>query len=162
VGTNLTYGHTSAVVDASSFNPGMSNVVVSTAIGPVSFGTIHYRAAASNSLGQAVGEDLTFDTTRLGVNSLADYEPGSLRYVLSNALPETTVFVSAVGTIALTNGELVIDRNVRIQGLGADRLAISGSLTSRVLRISSGVSAHISGLTIRTDEVPMALTGPTV
>jgi len=61
---------------------------------PGQFGTIHYRAAASKQLGQAVGGTLRL-TQPLGVWTLQDDQVGSLRYALSNALPGTTIYASA-------------------------------------------------------------------
>src|SRR5262249_61846482 len=57
------------------------------------------------------------------------------------------------GTIALTNGQLAITDGLTIDGPGADQLAVSGSLQSRVFNISGGVTVTIAGLTIRNGRV---------
>src|SRR5216683_2087216 len=51
-------------------------------------------------------------------------------------------------TITLTSGELVIDKSLDIQGLGANQLTVSGNDASRVFRIDSGITVDIDDLTI--------------
>ncbi len=51
-------------------------------------------------------------------------------------------------TISLTAGELVIDRSVTINGLGADQLAIDAQQNSRVLNINDGDNSSFSTVTI--------------
>ena len=81
------------------------------------------------------------------VTSLADSGIGSLRQVIfdSNANPggDLIRFASAArdGTITLTSGELAITDALRIDGPGADRLAVNGNDASRVFRIASGAAA---------------------
>jgi hypothetical protein len=50
-------------------------------------------------------------------------------------------------TIALTSGELVINKNLTINGPGANKLTVSGNDTSRVFNVTSGI-VSISDLTI--------------
>ena len=52
------------------------------------------------------------------------------------------------GTITLTGGQLSITDHLRIDGPGADRLAVSGNDSSRVFRIGSDVAVTIDDLTI--------------
>ena len=61
------------------------------------------------------------------------------------------------GTIALSStlGQLVIDSNVDIQGLGAEQLTIDAGQHSRVFDTASGIAATISGLTIAGGEAGM-------
>ncbi|MBN1428737.1 MAG: hypothetical protein JXB07_10150 [Anaerolineae bacterium] len=72
----------------------------------------------------------------------------SLRDAVEVAGSGDTITFSVKGTIALTGGEISIDKNLSIAGPGAKRLAISGGNADRVFNISSG-SVVISGLTIR-------------
>lgn len=107
----------------------------------------------SACLGVQLLEDRTVPTTFV-VRNLADSGTDSLRQavLLANINPGADVirFAPAArdGTISLTTGELVLTDTVRIDGPGADRLAVSGTNTSRVFRIAVGVTASIDDLTI--------------
>src|SRR5262249_8926978 len=52
------------------------------------------------------------------------------------------------GTIALSGGELDLTDDVKINGPGADTLAVSGGNLSRVFQVEPGETVSISGLTI--------------
>lgn len=52
-------------------------------------------------------------------------------------------------TIDLTGGQLEITDDLTLRGPGADRLALSGLNLERLLRVASGVSVTIAGLTLR-------------
>jgi hypothetical protein len=52
------------------------------------------------------------------------------------------------GTIKLTAGELMVQKDVTIMGPGAGVITVSGNGASRVLEIFATFTAHISGLTI--------------
>ncbi len=97
------------------------------------------------------------------VTTIGDNGPGSLRHALTNVSPDGTItFAPALsgGTIGLTSGQLVIDRNVNVVGLGAANLTISGNGSSRVFFINAGVNASIAGLTIANGRVTGAVGGP--
>lgn len=84
------------------------------------------------------------------VTNLDDSGAGSLRQAINfTALPGDTIVFDVPGTITLTSGELVIDKNLRISGPGAESLAISGNLASRVFHITGAAAVSISGVTIR-------------
>ena len=88
------------------------------------------------------------------VGNLDDSGPDSLREAIAaaNANPgaDLIAFAPAArdGAIALTSGELAITDDVRIDGPGAGRLAVSGSDASRVFRIGSGAAVSIDDLTV--------------
>ena len=87
------------------------------------------------------------------VGNLADSGPDSLRAAITaaNTNPGADVITFAHGlrgTVALTSGELGITDDLRIDGPGAGRLAVSGSDASRVFNIGSGAAASIDDLTI--------------
>ncbi len=52
------------------------------------------------------------------------------------------------GAIPLTLGELAINKNLAINGLGANNLTISGSKESRIFRIGGNTQVDINGLTL--------------
>lgn len=65
------------------------------------------------------------------------------------------------GVIALSLSELVVDKSVTIQGLGADKLTISGNGESRVFRLDDGEASNasevvITGVTIADGEADIA------
>lgn len=82
------------------------------------------------------------------VSTLDDDGPGSLRQAIQNAAAGDTITFTVTGTIALTNGELLITNDLNIAGPGANQLAISGGDISRVFEIGSNAVVNISGLTI--------------
>ena len=87
----------------------------------------------------------------LSVTSAADGGAGSLRYEIAVAHSgDTIVFSSSLAhkTITLNYGELLITKNLTIQGLGAGQLTVSGNHNWRVFDVAAGVSATLSGLTI--------------
>ena len=87
----------------------------------------------------------------LAVTNLDDDGPGSLRQTIANASPGDTILFAVVGTIVLTGGDLVIDKNLVIQGLGQELIGVSGGGSSRVLDIVAG-NVSISDLTIHDDD----------
>src|SRR6185436_7853762 len=82
----------------------------------------------------------------LAVTNLADSGAGTLREHIAAALPGDTIQIGLSGTILL-NSELVLSKSLRINGLTANSLRISGNNHSRVFNITSG-SVQIYNMTI--------------
>jgi len=82
------------------------------------------------------------------VTNTNDSGPNSLRQALANANDGDTINFAATGTIGLTSGELLVDKNVTISGPGTATLAVDGNFASRVFHIGSGKTVSISGLTV--------------
>jgi hypothetical protein len=105
-----------------------------------------------NEASTSFGVDVT---SRLVVNT-DDSGAGSLRGTLGAAEAGDVVGFSSdlplqqgdPVVITLTSGELLLDQDVTIEGPGRGSLSIDGSNNSRVLRVESGVSAVVSGVTI--------------
>src|SRR5438105_566681 len=88
--------------------------------------------------------------TTIIVSNTNNNGPGSLRQALVDANDGDTIDATGIsGVIALTTGELLVDKSVTINGDGADVLAVDGNATSRVFQIGSGKTVTISDLTIR-------------
>ena len=87
----------------------------------------------------------------LVVNTTSDSGSGSLReQVAAASNGATIVFDGSLGgsTISLTSGEILIDKDLTISGLGADSLTISGSGNSRIFRIAPQNTVNISDLAL--------------
>ena len=82
------------------------------------------------------------------VTNTNDSGPNSLRQALANANDRDTINFAVTGTIGLTSGELLVDKNVTISGPGTAILSVDGNFTSRVFHIGSGKTVSISGLTL--------------
>src|ERR1051325_12033005 len=86
--------------------------------------------------------------------------PGSLRQALADATNGDTINFDASlkgQTVTLTTAELVINKNITINGLGAEFLAVSRAQNAPAFRIFHVFSAHtviIQGLTIRNGVAP--------
>ncbi len=87
------------------------------------------------------------------VTSTADSGPGSLRQAIASAAPGETITFSVAGTITLTSGELLVDKDLTISGPGAGSLAIQRSTNGatpafRVFNLQPPGIITISGLTV--------------
>jgi hypothetical protein len=87
------------------------------------------------------------------VTNTNDSGPGSLRQALADAHDGDTInFDHSLNgrNIGLTTGELVIDKNVTINGPGSNLLGVyrSSQASFRILHVMPGLTARIAGLTI--------------
>jgi len=82
------------------------------------------------------------------VTNQNDSGPGSLRQAIADAVPGDTVSVPS-GTYVLTSAELVINKNIAVQGAGASSTTISGNDARRVFHVQgAGTVASISGVAV--------------
>jgi hypothetical protein len=107
------------------------------------------------------------------VNSIADDGTGTcavskctLRDAISSAVSGDTIIFSlpAKSTIDLTSGELLINKNLTINGLSANRLTVQrsaapGTPNFRIFTIYGDFNVTISGLTIANGAVSGSMTG---
>ncbi len=94
---------------------------------------------------------LSAQAATITVMNTNDSAAGSLRQAIADAVNGDTInFDSSLNgqTITLTTGELLVNKNVIINGPGSDNLTVDGNHASRVFHVSGGVTATIAGLTI--------------
>jgi len=85
------------------------------------------------------------------VTNTNDSGSGSLRQALTVANDGDTIGFAVTGTISLTSGELVIDKNITISGPGPGLLTVARSQQAadfRIFNIPPSHTAEIDGLTI--------------
>jgi Big-like domain-containing protein/Calx-beta domain-containing protein/cadherin-like protein len=86
------------------------------------------------------------------VTTTADSGAGSLRQIIADACDGTTINFDTAGvfatpqTITLTSGEILLDKNLTINGSDA-QVTISGNNASRVFHVNAGKTIGIVGLT---------------
>jgi hypothetical protein len=96
-------------------------------------------------------EDRTVLSTLTVTSAADDGSAGTLRAEIAAANSGDAINFDpslAGRTITLTGSELFIDKSLDIEGLGATQLAVSGGGSSRVVGVSSGVTATLAGMTI--------------
>jgi predicted outer membrane repeat protein len=88
----------------------------------------------------------------LVVSNINNSGIGSLRQAILEAGStdgdRITFASNVIGTIALTNGELVVGKSLTIQGPGSAPVIVSGNNASRVFRVTSSSKVNVSSLTI--------------
>lgn len=101
-----------------------------------------------------MGASAASRASQIVTSSLDNSSGGTLREAIAAAAPGETISFDAGltdQTISLSQGQLVIDKDLTISGPGASHLTISGGLSSRVIYVGApgGTPAvTISGLTI--------------
>ncbi len=73
----------------------------------------------------------------------------SIRAALASANAGDEIQFDVTGTIVLTQGELVVDKDLTITGPGAENLALDGNSASRVLAVQTDATAIVKGITIQ-------------
>src|SRR5262249_18500152 len=87
------------------------------------------------------------------VTNTNDSGPGSLRQAMADANDGDTINATGVsGSIELSSGELLVDKNVTVNGPGAEKLSVENTHWSRVFEIASGKIVAISGLAINSGQ----------
>ena len=85
-----------------------------------------------------------------------DSGPGSLRDAIADsATGDTIQFASSLAsrTITLSNGQLVINKNLTIDATGASNLTISGNNTSRVILTEGSTNVTLKNLIVANGKV---------
>ena len=124
--------------------------------------TYHYRLVAVSVGGTTLGTDRVFTTAASSTHTVTNGDasgPGSLPDTVTQAdLSDTIVFDPALHgqTLSLGPRPLIVQKWLNIVGPGADKLAITGDGSRRVISVSAGLgTVKISGLTIRDGRAPL-------
>lgn len=83
------------------------------------------------------------------VTNINDSGAGSLRQAIGDTAPGDTVNFGITGTIRLTSGLLVINKNLTVQGPGANLLSISGNYGASGFYFPNGVTAALDGVSVQ-------------
>ena len=114
-------------------------------------------------LGLVAGAALLFRLTAaqgatITVFSSADGGPGTLRQAIFDAASGDTInfaIPQSANGISLSSNELLIDKNLMIDGPGADKLTVQNVESNRIFHIApASVTVTISGLTIYRGNAP--------
>jgi hypothetical protein len=145
-GLDTTYGNSTPAVNIGS---GSSPIPMSAALTGLRQDVFyHFRVVRNDGTATTFGWDSVFGTSpgTLTVTSLADSGSGTLRDLLTIAVPGDTITFAPglTGSIMLGQSLPTVNKAVTIIGPGAASVALSGS----GLNISNGVTASVSGLTI--------------
>src|SRR5689334_12341230 len=98
----------------------------------------------------SAGPAVEGSSSTITVTNTNDSGAGSLRQAIIDASPGDTIdFHSALSgqTITLTSAELLINKNLSINGPGASLLSVSGNNARRIFKVTSG-TVSIAGLTL--------------
>jgi CSLREA domain-containing protein len=90
-----------------------------------------------------------FESNFVSVTNDANSGAGSLRNAIANSPVGATIifspsFFSQPRTITLTSGQILINKNLTINGTGANMLTIDGNLSSRIFNIAGGATVSVN------------------
>ncbi len=114
----------------------------------------HEEPAVTNSTPRNTNlQGITACATNPIVTTNADTGAGSLRKAIEDACAGSTITFDmtpghVVSPITLTSGELLISKQLTIQGPGQNLLTVSGNSASRIFEVNVAVNLNLSGLTI--------------
>ena len=146
--------------DFITFAEGNAGLKFTPALNSTANGSFDVQGATSNTgNGLSSGAATATITVNCGptvVTSSNDAGAGTLRSIINSACVGATITFDmnqVVSPITLTTGQLLIDKNLTINGPGANQLMISGNAASRVFNIQTGITATITDLTIANGRV---------
>jgi hypothetical protein len=91
----------------------------------------------------------TAHANTITVTNANDSGPGSLRQAVADANDGDTIDATRVfGSVELNTGELLVNKDVTINGPGREKLSVENTRSSRVFEIAAGEVVKISGLAI--------------
>lgn len=98
----------------------------------------------TDNTGRSFEKTLTIRVlNEIEVCSTADSGPGSLRQAIADAPNGSTIYIDACGVIPLASSITIVDKEITLQGPGAERLTISGGKNTRLFEFA-GTSDRLS------------------
>ncbi len=82
------------------------------------------------------------------VSTTAATGSGSLREALAIAPDDTTILITASGSIQLDGSPLQCTRSITIQGIAADALSLDAQHIGRILEIAPAIHVRLQGITL--------------
>lgn len=120
---------------------------------PTIEGVYTYTAVATGEgCASLPGTTASVTATSIEVANGNDSGAGSLRDIIACAGPGVTITFSPSltgTTILLTGGEIAINKNLTIAGLGAVNLTVSGNNASRIFHVLAGNTLTLQGMTLK-------------
>ena len=127
-----------------------SNNTWSYAYTPTQTGQVTLKAVVSDAAGNKNEASTSAEVSSKVVTNGNDSGVGSLRQVVADAQPGATVsFASDIKTVILDGGEIVIDKDLTIEG----NVTIDASTNSRIFTVSSGTTVILKDLTLTNGKV---------
>ncbi len=132
--------------------------------GLVSGQTYYVRAYAKNAQGISYGQNVTFTgaivhyVSKTGSDATGDGSSGNPWATITHAISMSNAGDKIILLNDIIDNSIVIDKNITIEGLGAQTSKImaastAGSASARVMTVNSGVTATIRYLTIQNGNV---------
>ena len=152
--------------DFITFAEGNQGLKFTPALNSNTNGSFDVQASLNNTAGGLGGGTATATITitcgSAVVTNSNDIGAGSLRDIILHACSGATITFNmtpgnVTSPITLTSGELSIDKDLTIQGPGANLLTISGNNASRIFNIADTFTVGLSGLTMSNGRVNAAL-----
>ncbi len=160
-----TGGATMAVVTGGPaiYNVAVSGMAAGTVIATILGNVANDAASNGNAASTSTDNTVTYQCTMNPmVTTNADSGAGSLRQAVIDACPNSTITFagSVTSPILLSSGQITIDKNLTIQGPGANLLTISGNNAVRIFLIGNvtpSINVTLSGLTLANGRVATAM-----
>ncbi len=153
VAATATYGSSGDLGGVwTSTNPSVASVNAMTGlVTALTAGTTDITYTSSNACGSPAMAFQSLTVDPIEVLNTNDAGPGSLREIISCAGPGAVItFGPALmsQTIALTSGEIVIDKYITLSGIGMMNLSISGSNLSSIFHVLPGDTLRIEDMAL--------------
>ncbi|MDQ3017325.1 MAG: Ig-like domain-containing protein, partial [Bacteroidota bacterium] len=136
-----------------STNPAVASVnSVTGFVTALTAGTTDITYTVNNGCGSPAMAFKTLTVDPIEVLNTNDSGAGSLRDIIACAGPNANITFSPSlmnQTITLTSGEILINKNLTLSGIGMLTLSISGNNASRIFQVQTGKTLVVKNMTLR-------------